>query len=236
MRPDQRPAFPSTRWSRILAPSGERDLDGLARAYWRPIRAYLAARLRCRDDDASDLTQGAFAWLLGSDLLDTADPARGRFRSFLKKALASFATEQWRKAEARKHSGCVGLTTFDAAGEPVDPDSHPPEQALDDAWRRELLEGAQAQLQQELEASGRAARWLLFRDCLLAVSDEPDHATLAARHGIARKDVTHWLDQAKARYRAILRQRVADTVADEAGLRDELHWLLGAAAQPGAPE
>lgn len=234
MRPDERrPAFPSTRWSRILLPTGQRDLDELARAYWRPIRAYLAARLRCRDEDASDLTQEAFAWLLQSRLLDKADPARGRFRGFLKKALANFTTEQWRREQAQKRGGCVELLTFDAAGEPEDPRAHTPEQALDDAWRRELLLAAQADLQRELEAKGQTVRWALFHAWYLAETEPPDHATLAVRHGITRTDVANWLDHGKRRYRAILRERVVDTVSNEDELQEELRWLFGPAADGG---
>lgn len=228
----RKPAFPPTRWSRILARGPERDLDALARDYLRPVQAYLATRLRCRIDDANDAAQDAFAWLLGTRLLDKADPARGRFRGFLKTALGNFATEQWRKEQAQKRGGCIGLTTFDAAGEPVDESARTPEQALDDAWRRELLVAAQAQLQRELEGNGRAAYWTLFRDYYLAAGDEPDHATLATRHGITRTDVANWLDHGKRRYRAILRERVADTVTDEATLQEELHWLFGPEAKP----
>lgn len=235
MPPDHRqPAFPSTRWSRILAPHGERDLDALARAYQRPIQAYLAARVRCRIDDAEDLAQEAFAWLLQSRLLDKADPARGRFRGFLKQSLANFATEQWRRERAQKRGGCVNLQSLGADGDLLDANARTPEQALDDAWRRELLTTAQTQLQRELEDSGRGGQWAVFRDWFLADGDEPDHQTLAQRHGITRTDVSNWLDRSKKRYRAILRERVADTVRDEHELEDELRWLFGTAPARGA--
>jgi len=228
MRPDERrPVFPSTRWSRILAPAGERDLDGLARAYGRPIQAYLAARMRCRDDDAHDLAQEAFAWLMTTGLLDKADPARGRFRGFLKKALANFAGEQWRKAQAKKRGGDITVETLEDGAEPVDPSSRTPDQVLDDVWRRELLELAQSRLQQELEGGGRAVHWALFRDYFLVAGDEPDHSTLAARFGISRTDVSNWLDHGKRRYRAILRNVVAETVTTEDELQEELRWLFG---------
>ncbi|MBX3463646.1 MAG: sigma-70 family RNA polymerase sigma factor [Planctomycetes bacterium] len=234
MRPDDRQsAFPTTRWSRILAPGGRRDLDDLARAYARPIQAWLAARVRCRHDDAQDLAQEAFVWLLQTRLLDKADPARGPFRGFLKRALANFATEQRRRSQAKKRGGGLGFTSHDAIGEPVDPHARSPEQALDDAWRRELLARAQAQLQRELEANGRSAYWALFRDYFLAAGDEPDHATLASRHGITRTDVANWLDHGKRRYRAILRALVADTVTSEMELQEELRWLFGAGAARG---
>ncbi len=214
MRPDdRRPAFPSTRWSRILAPAGERGLDALARAYWNPMRAYLAACVRCAPDDADDLAQEAFAWLLTSGLLDKADPARGRFRGLLKKALANFASEQWRKQKAQKRGGAVATTSLDHAREPIDAIGRTPEQVLDDEWRRALLERARDALQRELEGNGRALHWAVFRDWFLTGGEQPDQDTLAARHGITRTDVSNWLDHGKRRYRALLRETVADTVA-----------------------
>jgi RNA polymerase sigma-70 factor (ECF subfamily) len=235
MRGDPQSDFPSTRWSRILAPGGARDLEVLARAYWRPMRSYLAARLRCRDDEADDQVQEAFAWLLATDLLGKADPARGRFRGFLKAALANFATEQWRRAHAQKRGGGAAIGDLDAVAEPADARARSPDDALDLAWRRELLEAAQVRLQAELEAGGRSVHWSLFRERFLGDGEVPDHATLAARHGITRTDVSNWLDHGKRRYRAILRALVADTVASDAELEDELRWLFGSAPPGGAP-
>jgi DNA-directed RNA polymerase specialized sigma24 family protein len=225
---DRRPAFPSTRWSRILTPGGQRDLDQLAREYWRPIQAWLAARVRCDDDRANDLAQEAFAWMLETGLLDKADPARGSFRGYLKCALANFVIEQHRIASAQKRGGGVAHRDLAAAPEVIDTSSKTPDQVLDEAWRRELLQRAETQLQAELEGGARATYYLLFRDYFLADGDEPDHATLAQRHGISKTDVANWLDHAKRRYRAILRQAVSDTVGNEEELQTELRWLFGA--------
>lgn len=227
-----RPAFPSTRWSRILAPGGGRDLDALARTYWRPVHAFLRAQLRCSEDDAADLAQDAFAWLLSSSLLDKADPRRGRFRAFLKTALAHFAVEHVRRASARKRGGGLSHAPLEAAQSHPDP-QRTPETALDDAWRRELLERARGDLQRELEAGGRARYWALFRDYYLADGEQPDHATLAERHGVSRNDVSNWLDHGKRRYRALLRDAVAETVATPEELEDELRWLFAGTRQPG---
>ncbi|MBL8748618.1 MAG: hypothetical protein JNK78_05625 [Planctomycetes bacterium] len=223
------PTFPSTRWSRILLPAGERDLDALARAYAPPIEAWLAKRFVRRAADAADLAQDAFAWLLQTKLLDKADPARGRFRAFLKTALAHFAIERLRKERAAKRGGGARHASLDDVADLVDPDALAPDEALDQAWRRELLAKAQRALQQELEAGGRAVHWALFRDWYLA-DDEADHATLASRHGITRTDVSNWLDFGKRRYRALLRDVVADTVSSPDELEEELRWLFGPVA------
>lgn len=231
---DDRPAFPSTRWSRILQPAGARDLDALARAYWRPMRAYLAARFRLDDDAANDLVQEAFAWLLQSDLLGKADPARGRFRGFLKTALANFANERRRAARAHKRGGGKAPASLEADDEPADPRQRTPEEVLDDAWRAELLATAQQRLQRELETGGRPVHWALFRDWFLADDAERvDHATLCSRHGVSRTAVSNWLDHGKRRYRAILRELVAETVTDADELQGELRWLFGSARSPG---
>lgn len=232
MRPDERrPAFPSTRWSRILAPDGSRDLDALAQTYWRPIQAYLRARLRCSEADADDLAQSAFAWMLATGLLDKADPTRGRFRGFLKRALANFAIEHVRHGEAQKRGGGVAHEPLDDY-DPIDATAHTPDQVLDEAWRRTLLERAHHDLQRDLEGSNRSTYWALFCAYYLAADEPPTHAALAARHAISRTDVSNWLDHAKRRYRAILHALVADTVSTDAELQEELAWLFGRAGGP----
>jgi hypothetical protein len=220
-------AFPSTRWSRILAPDGGRDLQALALAYARPIRAWLAARLRLSAEAAEDIGQEAFAWLLQKELLAKADPARGRFRVFLKTALANFAIERARHAQAKKRGAGQVTQSLELGAEPIDAAGRTPDQVLDDQWRAELLTMAQQRLQAELEAAGKPVHWALFRDRFLGEHEPPSHAELAARHAVTRIDVSNWLDHGKRRYRALLRELVADTVRDADELAEELRWLFG---------
>lgn len=223
-------AFPSTRWSRILADGGGRDLEALARTYWRPIRAYLAARFRLGDDAADDMAQEAFAWMLETRLLDRADPERGRFRGLLKKALGRFALEQLRRRDAAKRGGGRVHEAIEPDRVPADAKVPSPDQVLDSAWRRELIERAQGALEAELEAGGRHSTWLVFRDWFLDedAAKDLDHAALAARHAISKPDVSYRLDYAKRRFRAVLRSLIAETTDSEDALRDELAWLFGA--------
>jgi RNA polymerase sigma-70 factor (ECF subfamily) len=221
-------SFPSTRWSRLLAAPGERDLEALARAYSRPIRAWLAARFRLREDAADDLAQEAFAWLLATRLLDKADPARGSFRGFLKTALARFAIEEFRRDAAAKRGGGRAHEPLDAAAGVADDAAPSPDARLDDAWRRELVERARAELERELADGGRRQHWLLFRDWFLDDA-APDYETLARRHGVTKVDVSNRLAYAKRRFREVLRAQVAETVRDEEELGEELAWLFGRA-------
>jgi RNA polymerase sigma-70 factor (ECF subfamily) len=88
---NQRPdgsQFGSTRWSLVLeagresSPASRQALESLCRIYWYPLYAYVRRRGYSLHD-AQDLTQSFFARLLEKDMVEAADPSRGRFRSFL---------------------------------------------------------------------------------------------------------------------------------------------------------
>ena len=80
--------FATTQWSLVLeagrrtAPDADAALAGLCEAYWFPL--YVFARRRgSSPDDAADQTQEFFSQLIEKSFLETADPERGRFRTFL---------------------------------------------------------------------------------------------------------------------------------------------------------
>ncbi len=82
-------AFPATHWSVVLAAAGDSSaaageaLEQLCRAYCYPHYAF-ARRSGHSPADAQDLTQGFFAELIESRLVNRADAERGRFRTFAK--------------------------------------------------------------------------------------------------------------------------------------------------------
>src|SRR4051812_15907061 len=87
--------FPHTRWSVVLAaaqphsPESAQALEAICHSYWHPLYVYVR---RCGQSphDAQDLTQEFFARLLEKRWLDTANPDKGRLRSFLIVALKNF--------------------------------------------------------------------------------------------------------------------------------------------------
>src|SRR5262249_32540460 len=80
--------FPTTHWSGILAaghaesPGANGALEQMCRTYWYPLYAYVRHQGHS-PEDAQDLTQEFFARFLENKRLSRADPARGRFRSFM---------------------------------------------------------------------------------------------------------------------------------------------------------
>ncbi|MEM7202191.1 MAG: sigma-70 family RNA polymerase sigma factor [Planctomycetota bacterium] len=227
-----RPAFPTTCWSRILGRgSGQRDLEQLAHAYWRPVFGFISALGKPRED-ARDATQDFFAWLLQSDLLAKADPQRGRFRAFLKTALRNFVIGRDRRDGAAKRGGGLAVVPLDGgdalegfiSGDELR--TLRPEDVLDRLWRAALVERATEALRQELEEEGREVYFAVFRDYFLAAEDV-DYQDVAIRYDLSRASVSNYLQYAKKRYRLLLRAAVEETVADPEALREELHWLFG---------
>jgi RNA polymerase sigma-70 factor (ECF subfamily) len=89
--------FATTRWSLVLAAKPDaasqtlaRDaLEELCKAYWYPLYSFVRNR-GYLSSDAQDLTQSFFAQLIETHGIASADPRRGRFRSYLLGALKHF--------------------------------------------------------------------------------------------------------------------------------------------------
>ena len=105
--------FVSTHWSVVLAAGNEGSdgarmaLETLCDTYWAPLYSFIR-REGYSPHDAQDLTQGFFAWLLGSDHLRLADPGLGRFRSFLLVRLKHFLSDMRKKNAAGSTSRPCG--------------------------------------------------------------------------------------------------------------------------------
>src|SRR5262245_39636065 len=99
--------FTTTHWSIVLAagdsaaPNAQPALEQLCRAYWYPLYAFVRRR-GYGPEEARDLTQGFFAYLLERRLVAKANPQAGRFRSFLLASLKHFLAHEHERATALK--------------------------------------------------------------------------------------------------------------------------------------
>jgi RNA polymerase sigma-70 factor (ECF subfamily) len=102
--------FPTTQWSRVATAAGRDDgeareaLSMLCRAYWYPIYAFVRHR-GFSPEQARDRTQDFFAYILERDLIARADPARGRFRAFLRTVCARHLAGDRDRENAAKRGG-----------------------------------------------------------------------------------------------------------------------------------
>jgi DNA-directed RNA polymerase specialized sigma24 family protein len=189
--------------------------------------------------DAQDLTQDFFLMVLEGDLLKRADPSRGRFRSLLLKALQNFLIDNAAKKHARKRGGNVQFVSWDdwMAEAP----SHlsipfqrlgqwPPERIYDVRWAATVVEYALHRLAEECEARGRRRVFDVLSGSLTADRAEISYANLSKSLGVPEASMKRLVHQLRKRYRALLREEVAETVEKPADVDDELRYLCAALA------
>jgi RNA polymerase sigma factor (sigma-70 family) len=240
------PLFATTHWSVVLAaanqetPEAAAALERLCRAYWYPLYVYVRRR-GYGPEDAQDLTQQFFTMLLQKDYFRLADPARGRFRTFLLHALERFVINEWKKAHRLKRGGGAALLSLDLpeaeqrysreSGTSVSP-----EVAFEKRWALTLLEEVLASLRQHY---CRAGKELLFEELagLLWGKDGPSgaepYAKIGARLGMTDGAVRGAMHRLRERYRELLTQEVAQTVATPQEVEDELRYLLLVVSRKG---
>lgn len=240
-RDDPRSAiFATTHWSAILAagdPSAvgaDQALEDLCRTYWRPLYAY-ARRAGQSSADAQDLTQAFFARLLAGNLFAHADPARGRFRSFLLTSFKNFLTNEWEKSRTRKRGGraIIQPLAFDTAetscGEPAAP-GESPDKAYDRQWALALLEAVLGRLRQEYADCGRGELFDGLKEGLSGGRGERSYHELAVAIGLSEGAVKVAAHRLRHRYRELLRAEIARTLPSATEVEEELRHLFAALA------
>lgn len=240
--PPRAPAqFATTRWSVVLRAHGEDSraaadaLGHLCRTYWYPLYAH-ARRRGCGAHDAQDLTQDFFARLIAGDLIDRADPARGRFRSYVLTAFDHFLLDQREKSRALKRGGGHVPVSIDArladAQFQVEPgDNSAPDKAFDRQWALALLGVVLRQLEDEHRAPGKAALFAALKPSLIGRPDARSYAQLAKELGTTEGALKVTVHRLRHRYRELLEQEISHTVASPDDVRAELRHLFQAVSE-----
>jgi len=231
--PAQRPVFATTHWSVVLAagrsdaPQAQESLEKLCQTYWQPLYLYVRRRNHS-PDDAKDLTQSFFIWLLERNWLGTADQQRGRFRSFLLTSFSRFLNNEWDKFKTQKRGGgriiSLQLKAEETDWEPAD--AVTPEQSFERCWALTLLDETMNRLAAEFSQAGKAKWFDLLKPCLLGDRDAQPYAALSATLGMSEGSVKVAVHRLRQRYRQLLRDEIANTVETPAEIEDELRHLF----------
>jgi hypothetical protein len=221
-------------WSQVFAagrpdqPTSVDALNSLCRLYWYPIYAFLR---RCghESQNARDLTQGFFVYLIEANLLKKATPDRGRFRSFLLGTLKNFVSNLQARENALKRGGGARLISIDeqmAEGryehEPSVGQS--PEKFFDRRWALTVIGEALGRLEAEYRRAGAVGLFAMLQPYL--TGDQEDGLDdLAARLNKSPATTRVTVFRLRHRFRKLIREVVADTVADPDQVEKELAHL-----------
>ena len=230
----------TTRWSLIRqqGAGGSRSkvdpgLAQLCQIYWRPIFTYIYRR-GYSAPDAQDLTQDFFLTILEGKLLQSADPKRGRFRSFLLKSLKNFLIAAAVKRGRHKRGGGVQFVSWEkwmseAPAQLALPaaamESAPPEALFDAGWAAAIAEEALRRLRLECESKGRRRVYEVLHRYLAVERGEICYEELSRALGVPEPAVKSLLHHFRTRYRSLLREEIAKTVESEANVDDEIRYL-----------
>lgn len=236
---DARDAFPPTRVSLLEAvrsgdaTTREAALESLSRAYWQPARAYVRLRWRVDDDVAQDLVQEFFAQALSRDLFARYEPARARFRTFLRLCLDSFVANE-RKAAARlKRGGRAVLVPLDdvgAAGSAALRSDAEADAMLEREWARAVFGEAVDRLRHRCEARGKRVPFAIFARYDLegpTLPVPPSYAALAQEFDVPVTQVTNYLAWCRREFRALVLDVLRERAASDEEYRADALELLG---------
>jgi RNA polymerase sigma-70 factor (ECF subfamily) len=229
--------FSTTRWGDFFAltASGEdanAALERICRRYWLPVYSYIRQRGHS-PEDAADATQAFFLRLLSRAEFTRLDAGRGKFRSWLLVCLRRFLVDEWRSANGTVRRPAGGWLSINAAegearlaAEMISAESA--EQAYNRRWAITLVEEVLNRLEHECTASGLRP---VFEHLVAHGLSDPDslsHAEAAKKLAKDEGSLKNQLTRLRKRFRALLLERIAETVADPAEVDQELRQLLSA--------
>jgi len=234
-------SFPATRLSVVQRTRSSDEetrriaLAAIIDAYWKPIYKYLRVKWSLTPEQASDLTQEFFTTTLEKDVVEKYDPAKARFRTYLRMCVDGFASNA-RKAERRlKRGGGVTLVPLDFETAEGEIATHEPAVIADvdelfyREWVRALLERSVADLKQAATDAGRPVMFEVFAryDLLDDTGTRPTYAQIARELGLTAATVTNHLAAMRRQFRTIILDRLRELTSSEEEWQAEAAKLLG---------
>lgn len=229
--------FATTQWSVVLTAQGpsaaaQEALETLCRRYWRPLYGFVRRR-GYGPEEAEDLTQAFFARLLERRDLDAVRKEKGRLRSYLLVALKHFLANEHHRAQAIKRGEGQRVISLEelrggehADYEPADPVSM--EQIFERNWATTVLDQVLTRLAEEYRAAGNDALFERLKELLTDDEGRRSQADIAAEFKMTENALKQAFHRFRQRYRLVLREEIAHTVATPGDIEEEVRHLIAA--------
>jgi RNA polymerase sigma-70 factor (ECF subfamily) len=228
-------AFMTTDWSLVLSaqcisPAASEALERICRNYWRPLYTFVR-REGYQREEAQDLTQAFFARFLERRDLDAVRREKGRLRSYLLASLKNFLANERSRAMTIKRGEGRRPIPLDELMRETDADFGGANQLSADriferSWALTVLEQVFARLNEEYRATGKTQMFERFQS-LLADEERQPQSEIARDLAMNENAVKQAFHRFRQRYREILREEIARTVAVPGDVEDELKYLIG---------
>lgn len=221
--------FQKTSWDLVHSARNVQAMDSLIRIYWKPL--YFFVRQKGNDNETSkDIVQEFLTGALERGTILKADPARGKFRTFLLAALENFMTDRARTAGRLKRGGGQAILSLDFEqgekefGSEVASDEKP-EAVMDQAWAKSLLQQSMAELK------GSPAHLKAFE----LLMQGADYDAIAAETGLSRLAVKTAVFRLRQQLKDILTAHLTEEGAsDEEVARSISEFLSLLTSQEGS--
>ena len=228
-------AFTTTQWSVVLdaqseSPSAQEALEKLCRIYWWPLYGFVR-RQGYSPEEAQDLTQGFFAMMLERKDFDVVRREKGRLRSYLLASLKNFLAKAHRRAmtikrgEGRPPVPLEELLVRERADLEA-ADTLSADRIYERRWALILLEQVLARLGEEYQVAGNSALFEQLKQMLGDEPDRPSQAKIAQELRMNENAVKQAFHRLRRRYRLLLREEIAQTVAVPSDVEDELRHFI----------
>jgi RNA polymerase sigma-70 factor (ECF subfamily) len=146
-------------------------------------------------------------------------------------ALKHFLANEWDRAHAQKRGGGHVVVPLDGASAETRYSLEPshaltPEKLFERQWALTVLEQVMARLKQEFVAGGKAKVFDGLKPFLAGDETSSTYAQAAATLGMTEGAVKVAVHRMRRRYRELLREEIAQTVASPEEIKDEIRYLL----------
>lgn len=230
-------AFPPTQWTMVISAQNDnseersRALEQICRTYWHPVYAY-ARKRSFNPQDAEDITQGFFAYLLKTDGFGKVQQQQGKLRTFLLVSVRNFMTNDWAKRKAQKRGGGAQILSIDLK----DAEDHiclkpadelTPEAVFDRHWATAMLQTVMDRLQAAFENEGKAEQFRALKDFLALGRGERTYQEVGADLGMSEAAIKVAVHRMRKRYRELLLEEIAGTLEPGESAEGELRYLFG---------
>ena len=233
-------SFETTQWTQIQnAKTNDQErrqtsVNNLLSRYWKPVYCYL--RYKGYDiEKAKDLTQGFFHEIvLGRELIQQADQAKGRFRTFLLTALDRYVTSVYRKETAKKRfpqDGTASLEIAELPDIPMKDLKSDPNLVFNYTWATHLLDRVMDEIKEDYCNTDRKVFWQLFHDrILIPIFDNSEASSLTElckKYGInSEKRASNMIITVKRRFSNALKYHLRQYVQADSEVEEEFCELI----------